>query len=255
MKISFKNGIAYKLDYFAGVANVIFTIIVNIMLWKTLYEGQNLENSVQHKIMTTYVILSTIIQTAFIMDEFTIENKIRDGSIIHYLMKPISFRLYTFSNTLGRLFFNLIMLLIPAVIIMKLVCDILVPYSLSYFIYFIITSILGYLVLYNINFLVWTFAFENITSWGLITLKNALIVVLSGALIPLYLMPDSVAKIVEYLPFQTIYYFPLSIYLGIIPESDIFSGILIQLVWIGVFAFIGHLLWKRSIKEVVVQGG
>ena len=126
MKISFKNGIAYKLDYFAGVANVIFTIIVNIMLWKTLYEGQNLENSVQHKIMTTYVILSTIIQTAFIMDEFTIENKIRDGSIIHYLMKPISFRIYTLSNALGRLLFNLIMLLIPAVIIMKLVCDILV---------------------------------------------------------------------------------------------------------------------------------
>lgn len=253
--MNFKNGIAYKLDYFAGIANVIFTIIVNIMLWKTLYQGQNLENGTQHKMMITYIILSTIFQTAFIMDEFSIEFKVHDGSIIHLLLKPMSFRMYTFSNTLGRLLFNLIMLLIPSVIIVKLLFNIMLPYSFSYFIYFLVASILGYLVLYNFNFIFWIFSIEHMTSWGIITIKNAFISVLSGALIPLWLMPDQISKIVEILPFQNIYYFPLSIYLGMVPENEIFKGILIQLAWIAGFVLIGHIMWKKSIKEVVVQGG
>lgn len=253
--MNFKNGIAYKLDYFAGIVNVIFIIIVNIMLWKTLYQGQNLENSIQHKMMITYIILSTIFQTAFIMDEFSIESKVRDGSIIHLLLKPMSFRMYTFANTLGRLLFNVIMLLIPSVIIVKFLFNILLPYSFSGLLYFLVASILGYFVLYNFNFIFWTFALEYMTSWGIITMKNAFVVVLSGALIPLWLMPDQISKIVQLLPFQTIYYFPLSIYLGMIPENEIFKGILIQLAWIAVLVVIGHFAWKKSVKEVVVQGG
>jgi ABC-2 type transport system permease protein len=255
INISFKNGVAYRIDYVAGIANIIFAIVVNVILWQTLYKGQNLENSIQHKMMITYIILSIIFQTVFIMDEFIIENKMRDGSIIHYFIKPMSFRFYVFANTLGKTIFNILMILLPAVIIIKLLYGILLPYSLSYFLYFILAIVLGYMVLYNLNFIFWTFSLEFMTSWGLITLKNALIVVLSGALIPLWLMPDNIAKIVQYLPFQSIYYFPLTIYLGIIPEDQIFKGIIIQLAWIILFIAVGHFAWRKSVKGIVVQGG
>lgn len=255
MGMNFKNGIAYKLDYFAGIVNIVFIIIVNIMLWKTLYKSQNLENSIQHKMMITYIILSTIFQTAFIMDEFSVESTVRDGSIIHLLLKPMSFRLYTFSNTIGRLFFNLIMLLIPSVIVVRLLFNIMLPYSLSSFLYFLVAASLGYLVLYNFNFIFWTIAINHMTSWGIVTTKNACISVLSGALIPLWLMPDKVSKILQLLPFKNIYYFPLSIYLGMVPEDEIFKGILIQLAWIALFVVVGHFVWKKALKNVVVQGG
>lgn len=255
MQINFKNGVMYKLDYFSGIINILFVIVINILVWKTLYESPGQGNTTQYKMMVTYIILSTIIQTTFIMDEFCIERTIKDGTIIHYLLKPMNFKAYLFSNAVGRLLFNLLMLLIPAVICIKLFFDILMPYSPSYFVYFLITTVLGYIVLYTFNFIFWTFAFESMTSWGLITLKNAFISVLSGALIPLYLMPDSFVKVIENLPFQSIYYFPLAIYLGILPQAEIIKGIILQLVWIGVFVLIGELLWRRVIKEIVVQGG
>jgi ABC-2 type transport system permease protein len=253
--IGFRGGTAYRLDYFAGVVNIVFIVLVNVILWKSLYKSQNMENSIQHRMMITYIILSIIFQTVFIMDEFIIEKKMWDGSIIHSLLKPVSFRLYIFFTTLGKSFFNLVMLFIPSVLVVKLVFNIVPPYSATYLAYYIVSVILGYLVLYNFNFIFWTFAFEYMTSWGIITLKNAFVMVLSGALVPLWFMPEEIANVLKYLPFQTIYYFPLSIYLGIIPQTEIISGITAQIIWVVVFIITGHIFWKRTVREIVVQGG
>ncbi len=253
--VGFRNGTAYRLDYFAGIVNIVFAVLVNVILWKSLYKTQNMENSIQHRMMITYIVLSIIFQTVFIMDEFIIERKMWDGSIIHFLLKPMSFRLYIFFSILGKSIFNLMMLFVPSLIIAKLFLNIAAPFSFANLIYYCFSVILGYLVLYNFNFIFWTFSVENMTSWGIVTFKNALIAVLSGALIPLWFMPEGIAEILKYLPFQTIYYFPLSIYLGIIPFKEIINGIWIQIIWIVFFVIVGHLIWNRSVKRIVVQGG
>lgn len=253
--IGFRGGTAYRMDYFAGVVNIVFIVLASVILWKSLYQSQNMENSIQHRMMITYIILSVIFQTVFIMDEMIIERKMWDGSIIHYLLKPVSFRLYIFCSTLGKSIFNLVMLFIPSVLVVTLVFQIVPPYSAVYLVYYIVSVILGYLILYSFNFMFWTFSFEYMTSWGIITLKNALVVVFSGALIPLWFMPEEIANVLKYLPFQFIYYFPLSIYLGIIPQTDITSGIMTQIVWVAAFTVIGHFIWKRAVREIIVQGG
>jgi ABC-2 type transport system permease protein len=253
--IGFRGGTAYRLDYFAGVVNIVFIVLANVILWKSLYQSQNLGNSIQHRMMITYIILSVIFQTVFIMDEMIIERKMWDGSIIHFLLKPVSFRLYIFCSTLGKSIFNLVMLFVPSVTLVTLIFHIVPPYSWTYLAYYIVSVVLGYLVLYTFNFMFWTFSFEYMTSWGIISLKNALIVVLSGALIPLWFMPEEIANVLKYLPFQSIYYFPLSIYLGIVPEAEIVSGIITQVSWVAVFAIAGHFIWKRAVREIVVQGG
>lgn len=255
MTISFRNNSIYKMEYYAGIFNIVIIIMINIFLWQALYKSQNIEGTIQHRMMLTYIVLSIIFQSFFVLNESFIESKIRDGTIIHYLLKPMSFRLYAFFSNLGTLIFNFIFLFIPALIIVLFAIKILPPDSWINTVWFALSAFLGYLVLFNFSFIFWSLAMDFITSFGFIMLKGAVVAFLSGAILPLWFMPDQLAAVVKLLPFQTIYYFPLSIYLGLISENEIYVGIGLQILWIGLFALVGHLTWKINLKKIVVQGG
>ena len=79
--------------------------------------------------------------------------------------------------------------------------------------------------------------------------------ILSGALIPLWFLPSALVDIVELTPFSSIFYTPIQIYLGMIPRDDMLLSMLRQAAWIVILYGIGHLLWKRATRKLVVQGG
>ncbi|MDF2986930.1 MAG: ABC-type uncharacterized transport system, permease component [Eubacterium sp.] len=254
-KKSFQNNLAYRIDYFAGLINTLLMIFVNIAIWKAIYEEEEVIEGVQLKIIITYIILGFLMQSVFAMDEYFIENKVRSGLICSDLMKPLSFRLYVFFYNLGATIFKIVMQLVPALIASLLLFRLLAPFSLQMGIYFVISFILGYFVLYSLNFLVWVSSFWFYWTFSLVTIKDALIMVLSGALVPLWFMPQWLFDFIKMTPFDSIYYIPIAIYLGQIPVNEILFNILKQFFWIFILTSIGHIVWKAATKKLVVQGG
>jgi ABC-2 type transport system permease protein len=253
--IKIRIGSFYKAEYYAGLVNIISTLIINILLWQAIYKGQNLSGSIQNKMMITYIMLSIMFQSIFSMDEYYIQNKVRDGTIIYELFKPISFRSYVFLNALGRMIFNTIMVFIPVMVILRLFIDIMAPASLVSLLYFIPSILFGFLLLYFFNFIIWVLSFENLVTFGFVEIKNAVIAVLSGAIVPIWFMPDAFINVIKILPFEKIYYFPIALYMGIIPENQIVFGIFQQMIWSLFFIICGHFTWKWAIKQAVIQGG
>jgi len=246
---------AYRIDYIAGVINTLVMIFVNIAIWKAIYEEEEMLGGVQLKIIITYIILGFLLQCIFAMDEYFIEQKVRSGLISSDLLKPLSFRLYVFSYHLGNSFFKILMQLTPALIVSMLMFKLLAPFSLEMGIYFFISAALGYLVLYSLNFLVWVSSFWFYWTFSLVTIKDAFVMILSGALIPLWFMPQWLYDLIKMTPFDSIYFIPISIYLGQIPTNEIFFSIIKQVFWICILTAIGHILWKVATKKLVVQGG
>jgi ABC-2 type transport system permease protein len=254
-KKAFQNNLAYRIDYLAGLINTIVMIFVNIAIWKAIYEEEEVLGGVQLKIIITYIILGFLMQCIFAMDDYFIENKVRTGLISSDLLKPISFRVYIFFYHLGSSFFKITLQLAPALIVSLLLFDLLPAFSFKMGVLFAVSCILGYLVLYSLNFLVWISSFWFYWTFSLVTIKDALITVLSGALVPLWFMPQWLYDFIKMTPFDSIYYIPISIYLGQIPTNEIVFNILKQVLWIGILTVIGQLLWKAATKKLVVQGG
>ncbi len=254
-KKSFQNNIVYRMDYFASVINALVMIFVNIAIWRAIYEEEESLEGVQFKILATYIVLSFLMQSVYMMDEYFIESKVRSGLISSDLLKPINFRLYVFSYNIGTLVFRLIMQLAPALILSIFLFKLLAPFSLTMALYFILSAALGYLVLYNLNFLVWTSSFWFYWTFSLVTIKDAAVMIFSGALIPIWFMPQGLADFIELTPFESIFYIPIRIYLGMIPEEEIITSLLVQVVWVVVLFGIGQLLWRAAAKKLVVQGG
>jgi ABC-2 type transport system permease protein len=243
------------MDYFAGVINAIVMIFVNISIWRAIYEEEESLEGVQFKILATYIVLSFLMQVVYMMDEYFIESKVRNGLISSDLMKPINFRLYVFSYNFGTMLFRLLMQLTPALIISIFAFKLLPPFSFTMLIYFILSASLGYLVLYNLNFIVWMSTFWFYWTFSLVTIKDAAVMILSGALIPLWFMPQWLLDIIKLTPFDSIYYIPIRVYLGQIPAEELYSSLFKQVIWVLVLFVIGQLLWRAAAKKLVVQGG
>lgn len=254
-KKAFQNNLVYRIDYIAGLINTLVMIFVNIAIWKAIYQEDEVVGGVQLKIIITYIVLGFLMQSIFAMDDYFIEGKMRTGLISSDLLKPISFRMYVFSYNIGNTAFKILMQLTPALIISVIFFHFLEPFSIQMGIFFFISSVLGFFVLYSINFLVWITSFWFYYIFSMVTIKDALIMVLSGAVIPLWFMPQWLMDFIKMTPFDSIYYIPISIYLGQIPQSEILLSILKQVLWILALTLAGHLLWKRATKKLVVQGG
>jgi len=254
-KKSFQNNIVYRMDYFAGVINALVMIFVNISIWKAIYEEEESLEGVQFKIVATYIVLSFLMQVVYTMDEYFIEGKVRSGLISSDLMKPINFRLYVFSYNVGTTIFRLLMQLMPALLVSIFLFKLLPPFSTEMFIFFMVSSVLGYLVLYNLNFIVWASSFWFYWTFSLVTIKDAAVMIFSGALIPLWFMPQWLIDFIKLTPFDSIFYTPIRIYLGQIPQEEIWTSMLRQVVWVVLLFGIGQLMWKAAAKKMVVQGG
>ena len=106
------------------------------------------------------------------------------------------------------------------------------------------------------DFLIGLISFHTESIWGISTMKDTVIVLLAGAVIPLPFFPESIRNIVMWLPFQAIYNLPLKI---LTEKSYTFAdfGVILlqQLFWIVALIIISRLCFKKASKAITINGG
>lgn len=254
-KKSFHRNAAYKLQYYIGLFNAILTIFIGAAIWQAVYGDIQIIDGISKEQMVTYAVLGMIMRTMLSMNEFIIEGKVQTGEIAVDLLKPIKFLWYIFSIVLGDVLFNLWAKVIPVIIIAFFVFNLALPDESLYIFLFIISLILSYFVLYSLNMIFWLLAFWIHHIWSMITIKNSLIMLLSGATIPLWFLPKSISDVLYWLPFKDIYFTPLNIFLGKVTIREVGILYLHQLIWILILFSIGNIMWQKAQHKLIIQGG
>ena len=94
------------------------------------------------------------------------------------------------------------------------------------------------------------------TIWGINIMKEVIVSLLSGATIPLAFFPDSLRRVVELLPFQTICNTPIKLLLhneyGITQYAQMFG---IQIFWLLALRLLSEWFFNVSVKRITVNGG
>jgi ABC-2 type transport system permease protein len=121
-----------------------------------------------------------------------------------------------------------------------------------------VSLLLALIVNYNIEMLVAPICLYTESTWGINIVKETIVLLLSGASIPLVFFPETFRKIVEYLPFRAVYDIPLTVLLKK-NGTDSFDGLVnaigIQLIWCVVLTICGNLFWNHAVKKITVNGG
>jgi ABC-2 type transport system permease protein len=120
---------------------------------------------------------------------------------------------------------------------------------------FVVTALLGRTVLYFFDWLLACITFYTTEVWGLSVLVFGLGLFLSGALVPLQMMPGWLERLVLAVPFAQILAVPLSVLSGIAPVSEAPRLWLGQLAWIVGLFVAARLFFRVTVRKVTVQGG
>lgn len=254
-KKSFLQKSAYRLDHWMGILNTLIRLVIYVEIYRALYGGRQAVDGITMSMVTTNFILSLGLESFFVVNDFYLANRIYNGSIATEMLLPVSFHGRMLADNLGVAAFKLIFHFVPAMLVAVLFIGIEAPAGAGAFGLFILSALFGYGVLWSLSFLFQMFSFWLINVWAIMTIKNVFINVLSGSMIPLWFMPETVRRIIAFTPFEGIYFTPVQIYLGTISGGEIVAGFIKQLVWIACLMAAGFVLWNKGKRKLVVQGG
>lgn len=185
-----------------------------------------------------------------------ISREVKDGSIAINLIRPISYSQRMMFQSVGVIFFNFVIVFIPAFIVITLVFYNLEG-SISIFniLMYFISSILSMILTFYYSYCFGLLSFKITNMWGLSQIMQAITRLISGALIPLSFFPEVVGKIFNILPFSSMISTPTLIYLGKLNGLELIKGILIQVIWVLIFIAISKWIWNKLIKQLTILGG
>ena len=98
-------------------------------------------------------------------------------------------------------------------------------------------------------------AFFTTYIFGMLMAKEAILSFLCGQLIPLSFFPESIQRIFDFLPFSSMVYTPVMVYLGKYTGTDLLIVLLKQALWVVILYAFGSLIWKKVTKRLIVLGG
>ncbi len=258
-KTRFNAGLQYKVAAIAGLLTQIFWGLLYCFIYQAFYSNASIPD-ISFKEIITYVWLNqAFIALIYInVKDVDILKSIVDGTVAYELVRPyrlynwwyIKLLAYKFSSCLLR--FGPIILLgfiLPAPFNLSL------PYSFLSFVLFIITLLLGTILLCGILMIIHSIAFFTVNYKGIFSISCQLMALVSGFVIPVPLLPDIVKKITYYMPFRLIGDLPFRIYSGNISTNVAIMDILLQFIWIIIIIIIGFSLMKKALGKVFIQGG
>lgn len=248
--------LAYPLETFLYMSGMLIGMMVMYYIWKVIYSsgGYSTLEGFSFNEMVAYIILSFgALQATDNGTVWIIASEIREGSIIMNLIKPINYHLRIFADVIGITMFLFLVILLPSVIFLTFVIG--VSSGIINSVLFFISLFLGISVAFLFDFLFGMLAFYVKNIWGIGFGKFALVRLLSGALIPLAFFPEKIRIVLEFLPFKSMIYTPIMIYLGKYSYYEVTFQIGFQLMWVLILMLINIMAWKKAVLNLTVQGG
>ncbi len=255
---AFQRMLTYRFELWMELfINVLF-MLVYVYLWKALYtERTSVEGYDLNGILTYIVISQTLLSFTFTLRVTRIiEDKVRTGKVVTDLMKPVDFQLMTLATAAGTSSHMALFNMFPKLLLFYGLLRLSLPPSLSTVGLFIISVVLGYLILFSIEFIIGMLAFWLVEVRGIYYFVVwGVSMLFSGYFLPLEFYPDFLAKIAALLPFRAIIYFPTALYTGQLTGTSLVTALLIQLTWVVVLLGLGRLGYRADFRKLVVQGG
>ena len=262
-----KSELAYKAQIvmwgIISFGEVFFILFLYGAIYRSSPGGMSsVINGFTYNDMVLYMITSFLF--SFIMGagstSHNIFTDVREGTISNTLTKPVSYRLRHLFSYFGVLALDFMVVIIP---IMTVVYAIFISTGLLEvtagafalnLVFFLVFSIIAGFINDAISYFIGMMVFYTDHLFGLNMIRSTLESFLGGKMIPLAYM-GVLGVIFSYTPFAFMNSVPVLTIMGKLDIWDILKYILIALIWILIIELANHLLFKRAIKKLTVQGG
>ena len=256
-----KRNMAYKGAFYLFLICSLFASFINYYLWMAIYgsaENATLGGLSRNE-MVVYVFMSYIAASLVMISiSRQVSQDVVKGNVAMTLIKPMDYRLSLIAQSFGSLIYHFFM---PSVFvwialeIYKVKVLGLPVISISHILLFLVSVGLSFLIYVLFDFCFGMIAFFTTHICLLLLCDDWVVSFLTGQLIPLTFFPEAVQRIFDFLPFSSMVYTPVMIYLGKYTGSDLLFVLTRQAVWVVLLYLLGSLIWRQVTKRLIVLGG
>lgn len=255
-------GIMEELQFRLGAAvrlfgNIIYLIII-YNLWRAIYDSspEPVVNGMSFSDTMIYLVLASALFTTMEMYiTWDIGRGIKSGNIVFDFLKPMDYGIYNLLRCSGNTLITVTVNLIPTMIVVWMITDGGFALSVN-LIYFAVAVVMGAILNFYINFFVGLICFYTESIWGVNIMKEVIVLLLSGASIPLAFFPEAFRNVAYRLPFHAIYNTPLTLLIDNTLSTEIrIEMLLVQLFWVVVVGLITTGFLRISMRRLLVNGG
>jgi len=255
--LSIQQELYYRESFLMERVRSLTVIIAFYAFWSAIFQGRDQFLGYSKSQMFTYVLGMNILRALVFSDKtWELMREINTGKISSYLIRPISYIGFCLSRDAAdkaTQFLSSILEVALAVWIFKI--PLYIPASFLTLAAFALTLTLAIVLYFLMSYWVATFAFWTSESAGPRFCFELFMEFSSGAFFPLDVLPKMVQTVFGVLPFASLLFFPLNVFLERITGTDFLKGLLIQVFWIAVFAWTARKVWNKGLKAYGAEGG
>lgn len=255
VKMRIKNEFNYKVSTLAGIAVAIIQVYILYYIWKNVYDNTASMNGYSLDQMITYVILSSVIYSLIELGiTLKVADLVKTGDIVLWMVKPIGFIRTMLLDSAGSLLANIFTMAIPILVFSILSIGMYFQKDILTNLVFIISVILSIIISMYIDLIFGLLTFWTENGWGLRVIRQSMIKLFSGALIPISFFPETLRNICNVLPFKSLVEIPLNIYIfGV--NGDAAWCIANQFFWVIILSLAVKMMYKYIVLRLDVNGG
>lgn len=256
-----KSQLAYRGAFWIWAFISMFGSFVSYFLWMAIYGSSEtgvIGNMTRNE-MVIYIFMVYVTSSMVTIAISTwVGYDVVEGRVAMNLIKPIDYRASLVSRAMGNMIYRL---LVPGIFIwiglevykvFVLGMDLV---SLPTLLLYLGSVLMSFLIYVLFDFCFGMVAFFTTYIFGLRMAKTALLSFLTGQLIPISLFPIAAQKVFDFLPFSSMVYTPVMIYLEKYTETELLVALGRQFIWVLILYWLGSVIWKQVVKRLVVLGG
>jgi ABC-2 type transport system permease protein len=238
----------FLMDYLLRLLRV----VVLLAIWRTILAGGGAASGMTLGAVLTYTLIAEVFAEQF-SPRTELDFALWNGSIVGRMTQPLNvFGQFT-AEVCGRWLFEFGVFSLPLLLCAPLLGVDPRPASLAAAGLFVISLLLAISVGLAVEFVFGgLLVILALPLWAVNQMRSAITSLLSGALIPLALLPAGVAAVFGWLPFAAMASAPLRIYTG---TGDPAEQLALQVAWSLLLWPLAAWLWRAGRERMVAYGG
>jgi ABC-2 type transport system permease protein len=253
-KVTIRNNLAYLYDFLIRSFFLLVILYIFVQLWSVTFKGvgtgsiagYSFEQIIWYLIFAEALIMATPRLTEKIEDE------VKKGDIGYQLTRPMSYLLFHYFSYLGEALVRMgVNLVVGGMLGLSL-------FGLPHFgwgwLGFVLVVLGALTINYLMSMMLALCAFWVEETRGLEFVYQKLLFTIGGMMLPLEVFPDKMRAICEWLPFQTVVYFPAKMAVRF-DWGQLGQMILIEIAWGVVLALVLTAIYRKGVRKLNVNGG
>lgn len=255
--VTYKEWSAYRTHSMVSIFVGPVYFIVQYFIWKAVYSGSSSLNGMElPQILTYFGVTALIGYLTMDFADWNLQMLVRTGKFLTFALRPIHHRFFALSQKIGHRILGLLFEFIPCMFIFIFVFKVnMLPERPGWT---ILSIGLAFLMNFYLNYIIGLTAFWLVQSTSIRSVYQLLQAVFSGGLIPLVFFPETLQKLLFFLPFQYVSYVPTMVFTGRYTLAGITMSIPqivgIQAIAVLVTSMTSELIYRASMKRFTGVG-